>query len=132
MTDAIRELILGAITPAQELVEVVVPRRSFDDVVLPRATLHALNHALAIVRKRDLIFRDWGLAERHSVGLGVAFHFAGPPGTGKTITAEALAYALDQKLLVVRYAEMESQWAGQTAKHVAAVFRAAARQNAVL
>jgi SpoVK/Ycf46/Vps4 family AAA+-type ATPase len=86
----------------------------------------------ALVRKHDLILRQWGLAERHSSGLGLAFHFAGPPGTGKTICAEALAYALDQRLLVVRYAELESRWVGQTAKHVAGVFRAAERQNAVL
>jgi SpoVK/Ycf46/Vps4 family AAA+-type ATPase len=33
---------------------------------------------------------------------------------------------------VVRYAELESRWVGQTSKHVASVFRAAARQNAVL
>ncbi len=132
MADAIRELLLGAVAPAHDLVEVVTPYRSFEDVVLPRTTLQALNHALALVRKQDLIFRDWGLAERHSAGMGLAFHFAGPPGTGKTITAEALAYALSKKLLVVRYAEIESRWVGQTAKHISAVFRAAERQNAVL
>ena len=130
MADSIRDLFFG--TPASELVEAIEPRRTFDDVVLPETTLRQLNHALALVRKHDLIFRQWGLAERHSSGLGLAFHFAGPPGTGKTICAEALAYALDQRLLVVRYAELESRWVGQTAKHVASVFRAAERQNAVL
>jgi SpoVK/Ycf46/Vps4 family AAA+-type ATPase len=129
MSDSIRELFFGA--PASELVEAIEPRRTFDDVVLPETTLRSLNHALALVRKHDLIFRQWGLAERHSSGLGLAFHFAGPPGTGKTICAEALAFALDQRLLVVRYAELESRWVGQTAKHVASVFRAAERQNAV-
>jgi SpoVK/Ycf46/Vps4 family AAA+-type ATPase len=132
MADSIRDLLFGGISSGSELVEGVEPRRSFDDVVLPAATLRALNHALALVRKHDLIFQQWGLAERHSSGLGLAFHFAGPPGTGKTICAEALAYALDKKLLVVRYAELESRWVGQTAKHVAAVFRSAARQDAVL
>jgi SpoVK/Ycf46/Vps4 family AAA+-type ATPase len=132
MADSIRDLFFGAVSPGRELVEAIEPRRSFDDVVLPATTMRALNHALALVRKHDLIFHQWGLAERHSTGLGLAFHFAGPPGTGKTICAEALAYALDQKLLVVRYAELESRWVGQTSKHVAAVFRAAARQNAVL
>ncbi len=130
MADGIRDLFFG--TPSRELVEAVEPRRSFDDVVLPPTTLRALNHALALVRKHDLIFHQWGLAERHSTGLGLAFHFAGPPGTGKTICAEALAYALDKRLLVVRYSELESRWVGQTAKHVASVFRAAERQDAVL
>ena len=114
MADSIRDLFFGA--PARELVEAIDPQRSFDDVVLPERTLQALNHALALVRKHDLIFRQWGLAERHSSGLGLAFHFAGPPGTGKTICAEALAYALDKRLLVVRYSELESRWVGQTAK----------------
>ncbi len=132
MADSIRDLLFGGVSSNRELLEAVEPRRSFDDVVLPAATLRALNHALALVRKHDLIFQQWGLAERHSSGLGLAFHFAGPPGTGKTICAEALAYALDKKLLVVRYAELESRWVGQTSKHVAAVFRSAAREDAVL
>jgi SpoVK/Ycf46/Vps4 family AAA+-type ATPase len=132
MADSIRDLLFGGVSPTRDLVEAVEPRRSFDDVVLPQTTLRALNHALALVRKHDLIFHQWGLAERHSSGLGLAFHFAGPPGTGKTICAEALAYALNKKLLVVRYAELESRWVGQTAKHVASVFRSAARQDAVL
>jgi SpoVK/Ycf46/Vps4 family AAA+-type ATPase len=130
MADSIRDLFFGA--PARDLVEAIEPQRSFDDVVLPERTLRALDHALALVRKHDLIFRQWGLAERHSSGLGLAFHFAGPPGTGKTICAEALAYTLHRKLLVVRYSELESRWVGQTAKHIASVFRAAERQDAVL
>jgi SpoVK/Ycf46/Vps4 family AAA+-type ATPase len=132
MADSIRDLLFGGVANARELVEAIEPRRSFDDVVLPQTTLRSLNHALALVRKHDLIFHQWGLSERHSSGLGLAFHFAGPPGTGKTICAEALAYALNKRLLVVRYAELESRWVGQTAKHVASVFRSAARQDAVL
>jgi SpoVK/Ycf46/Vps4 family AAA+-type ATPase len=130
MADSIRDLFFGS--PSRELVEAIEPQRSFEDVVLPERTLRALDHALALVRKHDLIFRQWGLAERHTTGLGLAFHFAGPPGTGKTVCAEALANTLDRKLLVVRYAELESRWVGQTAKHVASVFRAADRQDAVL
>lgn len=130
MADSIRDLFFGS--PARELVEPIEPQRSFEDVVLPERTLLALDHALALVRKHDLIFRQWGFAERHTSGLGLAFHFAGPPGTGKTICAEALANMLDRKLLVVRYSELESRWVGQTAKHVASVFQAAERQDAVL
>jgi len=113
-------------------VETVVPTRTFDDVILPPATRATLEVALAQVRSHALIFDRWGLGERHLTGLGLAFNFAGPPGTGKTICAEAIAHALGQRLLLVNYAEVESMWAGETAKNVAAVFRAASEEGAVL
>jgi SpoVK/Ycf46/Vps4 family AAA+-type ATPase len=113
-------------------VESIAPVRSFADVILPPATRRALDQALAQVRSHDLIFRRWGLGERHASGRGLAFAFAGPPGTGKTICAEAIAHEMGMKLLVVRYAEMESMWVGETPKNVAAIFRLAEEQDAVL
>jgi SpoVK/Ycf46/Vps4 family AAA+-type ATPase len=87
---------------------------------------------MAEVRNHALIFGRWGLGERHASGLGLAFNFAGPPGTGKTICAEAIAHALGMKLLVVNYAEVESMWMGETPKNVVSAFRSAVEQNAVL
>ena len=110
----------------------VSPNRSLSEVVLPVQTRRALDQALAEVRNHSLIFDKWGLGERHASGLGLAFNFAGPPGTGKTICAQAIAHALGMKLLVVDYAEAESMWVGETPKNVVAAFRAAAEQNAVL
>jgi len=113
-------------------VESLVPRRTFDDVILPAATRRALDDALAQVTQHDLIFNRWGLGERHPTGLALAFNFAGPPGTGKTICAEALAHSLGRRLLLVRYAELESLWMGETPKNVASIFRTAREEGAVL
>jgi SpoVK/Ycf46/Vps4 family AAA+-type ATPase len=113
-------------------VESITPRRAFDDVILSPVTRGALEAALAQVTQHDLIFKSWGLGERHSTGLGLAFNFAGPPGTGKTICAEAIAKSLGRQLLVVRYAELESMWMGETSKNVAAIFRTAREEQAVL
>ncbi len=113
-------------------VEAIAPRRTFDDVILSPMTRRALEIALAQVTQHDLIFEGWGLGERHSTGLGLAFNFAGPPGTGKTICAEAIAQSLGRQLLVVRYAELESMWMGETSKNVAAIFRMAREEQAVL
>jgi len=127
----LRDLFTGRFG-GRRTVETVVPQRTFADVVLPARTRQALDEALSQVRSHGLIFGRWGLGERHASGLGLAFNFAGSPGTGKTICAEAIANALGKRLLLVRYAEMESMWAGETPKNVAAVFRMAAEQDAVL
>ena len=119
-------------TNGRRAVESIVSRRTFDDVILPPATRRALETALAQVTQHDLIFNRWGLGERHPTGLALAFNFAGPPGTGKTICAEAIAHSLGRRLLLVRYAELESMWMGETPKNVAAIFRTARDERAVL
>ena len=117
---------------SRRIVETVTPERTLADVVLPEHTRRTLEQALAQVRNHNLIFGRWGLGERHICGRGLAFNFAGPPGTGKTICAEAIAHELGMKLLVVQYAEAESMWFGETPKNIAGTFRTAAEQNAVL
>ena len=129
-SNPLRDLFFGP--DRRALVSASVPRRTFSDVVLPPSTRRALDNALVQIRKHDVLFGQWGLGERHESGLGLAFNFAGPPGTGKTICAEAIAHTLGKPLLVVRYNELESQWAGATAKNVAAVFASATEQDAVL
>ena len=117
---------------SRRVVETVTPARTLADVVLPSQTRRTLEHALAQVRNHELIFGRWGLGERHTAGRGLAFNFAGAPGTGKTICAEAIAHELGMKLLIVDYAQAESMWFGETPKNIVAAFRAAAEQSAVL
>src|SRR5688572_31164661 len=131
MPSPLRDLFAGRIG-GRQTVETIATYRTFADVILPPRTRAALDEALSLVHSHELIFNQWGLGERHSSGLGLAFNFAGPPGTGKTICAEAIATALGKNLMSVRYAEMESMWIGETPKNVAAVFRMATEQEAVL
>ena len=131
MSNPLLRVLTGVVDP-RRIVETVVPQRSFDDVILPAATRRLLDQALAHVTRHDLIFNRWGLGERHPTSLALAFNFAGPPGTGKTICAEAIAHALGRRLLIVRYAEVESMWMGETPKNIVATFRAARKENAVL
>src|SRR4029434_570157 len=115
---------------SRRVVETVTPDRTLADVVLPPQTRRTLDQALAQVRNHTLIFQRWGLGERHTAGRGLAFNFAGPPGTGKTICAEAIAHEVGMKMLVVDYAQAESMWLGETPKNVAAAFRSAGRATA--
>lgn len=118
--------------PRRDLVELITPRKTFADVILPEKTRRALADTLVQIEKHHLIFDVWGLGERHTTGTGLIFNFAGPPGTGKTICAEAVANLLGKRLYRVRYSELESCWAGETGKNIVALFREARAQDAVL
>jgi SpoVK/Ycf46/Vps4 family AAA+-type ATPase len=124
--------ILTGLGEPRRVVEATEPQRTFADVILPPETRRQLDQALVQVTRYDLVFNRWGLRERHPTSLALAFNFAGAPGTGKTICAEAIAHSLGRRLLVVRYAEVESMWMGETAKNIATVFRLARKDNAVL
>ncbi len=58
--------------------------------------------------------------------------FHGPPGTGKTALAHHLAQAMDRPLLVRRASDLVSKWVGETERNLAAMFKEAADDEAVL
>jgi SpoVK/Ycf46/Vps4 family AAA+-type ATPase len=62
----------------------------------------------------------------------VAALFYGEPGTGKTLTAEAIAGELNRPLLVASIPAVLSKWVGQTESNLARLFERAQKQEAVL
>jgi SpoVK/Ycf46/Vps4 family AAA+-type ATPase len=58
--------------------------------------------------------------------------FYGPPGTGKTALAEHIASALEQPLLIKQASDLMSKYVGETEQHMAAMFREAEAEKAVL
>jgi SpoVK/Ycf46/Vps4 family AAA+-type ATPase len=119
-------------TPEEALFDLRAPEIGFDQVILPAETMREIQTALVQIRKHPLLVEKWGVGERYRMGRGLAFNFAGPPGTGKTLTAEAVAKELGRPLMTIKYSGLESKWIGETGKHIAAVFAAARRHEAVL
>ena len=58
--------------------------------------------------------------------------FYGPPGTGKTALAEHIASALGQPLLIKQASDLMSKYVGETEQQMAAMFREAELEKAVL
>lgn len=108
----------------------VEPKTGLDQVKLPAADLDQVRFFIAV--HRDPRFAGTGVLEtiRHSAGL--SFLFTGPPGTGKSMLAEAIARELGKKLLVVESARIFSRYVGDTDKRISAMFREAQEQDAVL
>ncbi len=67
----------------------------------------------------------------HARGHG-SLCFYGPPGTGKTALGEHIAQALGKTLLVKQASDLMSKYVGETEQQMAAMFREAEAENAVL
>lgn len=118
--------------PVRPLAQVVRPRFTMGDIVLAEPTREGLLDALAELRHKGLMYRRWGLKKVVKKTKGISLLFAGPPGTGKTMAAEAIAHELGRPLHVVNYAHLENMWVGETEKNIEHVFRSALEASAVL
>jgi SpoVK/Ycf46/Vps4 family AAA+-type ATPase len=78
------------------------------------------------------MYQGWGLKKVMRKTKGISLLFAGPPGTGKTMAAEAIAHELGKPLHVVNYAQLENMWVGETEKNIERVFAKAIEDGAVL
>ncbi|MCB2019030.1 MAG: ATP-binding protein, partial [Hydrogenophaga sp.] len=58
--------------------------------------------------------------------------FHGAPGTGKTALAEHIAKQLERPLMIRRASDLVSKFVGETEQHMAAMFREAEAEKAVL
>ncbi len=113
-------------------VRLVRPTASPAGLVLDPRSLALMDAALARCRHQVRVLRDWKLQQGRVGAGGVRLLFTGPPGTGKTYSAEVFAARLGLDLLVVDLSTLVSKWLGDTEKNLAAVFDAAEQSQAVL
>ena len=108
------------------------PKVRMNQLALAEEVRRAINLAVAHAKNEKILAQKWGLAEIIPYGRSVTLLFAGPPGTGKSATAEALAHELGRRILVVNYAEIMNCYVGQTEKNIVRAFNEARAGNAVL
>lgn len=110
---------------AAELVEIVEPERSLKHLVLLPEARSALDRILEEQRRGDELRRH-----RLPVRSKVLLH--GPPGCGKTLTAEVLARELSLPLYIAKTDVIISSLLGQTASNLRKLFDFAMRRPCVL
>ena len=91
------------------------PARRMDEVVLTLEAKQVVEDVLEQHNRGDVL-RSYGL--RPSDRL----LFCGPPGCGKTITAEVIATELDRPLALIRLDSVVSSYLGETAANLRKVF----------
>jgi hypothetical protein len=114
------------------LAQLVAPAFTLDDLVVTGKVRDQLDELVAHVALQHVVLDGWGFRRRLPRGQGVAALFAGPPGTGKTMAAEAVAAELDQDLFRIDLSAVVSKYIGETEKNLSAAFDEAERAAAVL
>jgi len=124
---AARRLVTGDL---DRLTTRIRPSRTWDDLVLPVEDFERVRMVAARYRHRDTVLDDWGFKPIPSAG--VVAMFSGPPGTGKTMSAEVIAADLGLDLFKVNLATMVSKYVGETEKNLEQLFDVADTGNVVL
>lgn len=97
------------------LVDIKTPQRSLEEIILPEPSIASIEELLEEHRRSDTL-RSFGLKASNKV------MFYGPPGCGKTLAAEVIAYELNSPLAIVRLDAIVSSFLGETAANLRKVF----------
>lgn len=107
------------------------PKYNFNQMVLNETVKSSLESCCTMIKNMDKIYKEWGFEEIDPVQKSV-LNFFGPPGTGKTMAAHAIAAELGRKILAVNYAEIESKFVGDAPKNLISAFEIAKKESCVL
>jgi hypothetical protein len=131
----------AAITDAERVTEIirsgdtfslVKPHVGLDRLILPTAVKGMLETSITQCRQEvGRTLRDWGLDQGMYMKSGpeardykpaMLLLFSGPPGTGKTFAAGAVALSLGKDLLVTDISRILSCWVGESEANVRQLF----------
>ncbi|RAV20502.1 ATP-binding protein [Paenibacillus contaminans] len=110
----------------------LTPRYTWDDVILPPEQKEQLKNACNQMKFRHVVYGEWGFDRKLSYGKGLSMLFAGPPGTGKTMSAEVIASELRLEIYKIDLSQVISKYIGETEKNLQEVFQEAQLSNAIL
>ncbi len=111
---------------------IIYPAQRLNDVKIKPAIRSVLNDVIESIRESPVVLDSWGLRKNYPYGRSVSLLLSGPPGTGKTMTANAIAGELGLPLYQVNLANIVDKYIGETEKNLEKAFLFAEKTDAVL
>ena len=105
---------------------------TWDDLVLPAKVRERLEDVAFEARERAHLWSNAEAARLYPQGRGLVVLLSGPPGTGKTMSAQVIAADLGLDLLRVDLSRIVSKWVGETSQHLQRVLSSPGSRRAVL
>ncbi|WP_436826178.1 ATP-binding protein [Sphingomonas sp. DT-207] len=115
-----------------DLAERIETSRGFEALVLPPQPMAALSNLVESRVTGPRVVGEWGLGAAYGRRPGLVALFVGPPGTGKTMAAGAVAHMLGIDVYRIDLSGVVSKYIGETERNLELVFQAAERATAVL
>lgn len=112
---------LNAVVNESNIFEIIAPKKSLKDVVLSKNTRETIEILLRqIDPKVSNLLKIWGIKDKKTLDSRIIFY--GKSGTGKTITALAIAKALKRQVLSLDCSKVLSMYVGESEKNVRKIF----------
>ncbi len=108
------------------------PKWSFDEVVLRKEIRETLEDVVTFCKNKDNLIKNWDLNRFLKGNSSIGINFYGEPGTGKTISAEAIANALEKKIIKADYSEIQDSKWGATEKNLTELFQKAEKTGSII
>ncbi|MBZ7938535.1 ATP-binding protein [Campylobacter sp. W0014] len=105
----------------QDIFELIEPRVNINDIIMPENTKELLESILKQQDKKVLERLNlWGIKNNKNIEAKIIFY--GPAGTGKTMSALAMAKSMKKSVLSFDCSKILSKWVGESEQNVRKIF----------
>ncbi|EIX7184874.1 ATP-binding protein [Campylobacter coli] len=105
----------------QDIFELIEPSIDINDIIMPQNTKELLENILKQQDKKVLErLNSWGIKSNKNIEAKIIFY--GPAGTGKTMSALAMAKSMKKTVLSFDCSKILSKWVGESEQNVRKIF----------
>ncbi|EDO8447514.1 AAA family ATPase [Campylobacter jejuni] len=116
-----KKIKIESVLKDQDIFELIEPSTDINDIIMPENTKELLENILKQQNKKVLErLHSWGIKSNKNIEAKIIFY--GPAGTGKTMSALAMAKSMKKSVLSFDCSKILSKWVGESEQNVRKIF----------
>lgn len=116
-----KKIKIESVLKDQDIFELIESSTDINDIIMPENTKELLENILKQQDKKVLErLHSWGIKSNKNIEAKIIFY--GPAGTGKTMSALAMAKSMKKSVLSFDCSKILSKWVGESEQNVRKIF----------